>query len=117
MIYKDLKVWQKSMSLVNQIYTVTKEFPDCEKFGLVSQLRRASVSIPSNIAEGYGRGSKLEYSRFAKISRGSVFELDTQLEIAQTQRFLDELTHKNITKNIDEVGRMLKGLINSLERS
>ena len=117
MIYKDLKVWQKSMVLVNQVYEITQGFPESEKFGLISQMRRAAVSIPSNIAEGYGRGSKLEYSRFVKISRGSLFELDTQMEIAKIQDFIDSSIHSDITKIVNEVGKMINGLIKSLERS
>lgn len=94
--YKDLIVWQKSMSLVNEIYLTTKSFPEEEKFSLVSQMRRSAISIPSNIAEGYGRGSKSEYARFVKIARGSMYELDTQMEIAKSQKFLTQENYKNI---------------------
>lgn len=105
------------MVLVDQIYEVSKAFPEEEKFGLTSQMRRAAVSIPSNIAEGYGRGGTKEYSRFVKISRGSVFELDTQVEIARNQNFINETVRINILNNMDEVGKMINGLIRSLEKN
>lgn len=81
--YKELIVWQKSMVLVSDIYKVSASFPDSEKFGLTSQMRRASVSIPSNIAEGWGRLSRKNYIQFLRISRGSLFELETQLLITK----------------------------------
>ena len=112
--YKDLIVWQKSMSLVNEIYLTTKSFPEEEKFSLVSQMRRSAISIPSNIAEGYGRGSKSEYARFVKIARGSMYELDTQMEIAKSQKFLTQENYKNINMRLDEIGRMINGLITAL---
>ncbi|MCM8539020.1 MAG: four helix bundle protein [Lentisphaeraceae bacterium] len=115
--YKDLIVWQKSMKLVSEIYKVTRNFPDTEKFGLVSQMRRSAVSIPSNIAEGYGRGSKVEYARYVKISRGSMYELDTQVEIARTQDFLNNENYKKITGNLEEIGRMLNGLVSALQKT
>jgi len=79
--FKDLKVWQKSMDLAIDIYKATSLFPRDEKFGLVSQIKRCSVSIPSNIAEGSGRGSDKEFNHFLNISQGSAFELETQLII------------------------------------
>lgn len=115
--YKDLIVWQKSMSLVNEIYTITKQFPEEEKFSLVSQMRRSAVSIPSNIAEGYGRGSKTEYARFVKIARGSMYELDTQMEIAKSQTFLTQANYKSILMRLDEIGRMLNGLVTALSKN
>lgn len=112
--YKDLIVWQKSMSLVNEIYFTTKNFPEEEKFSLVSQMRRSAISIPSNIAEGYGRGTKTEYARFVKIARGSMYELDTQMEIAKSQKFLTQENYKNINMRLDEIGKMINGLITAL---
>ncbi|RPI59311.1 MAG: four helix bundle protein, partial [Planctomycetaceae bacterium] len=74
--YKDLQVWQKSMELAGQIYEATQKFPADERFGLTSQLRRAAVSVPSNIAEGYGRGTRKDYKRFLQVARGSLYELE-----------------------------------------
>lgn len=82
MIYKDLEVWKQSMVLVTEVYQATGDFPKEELFGLVSQMRRAAVSIPSNIAEGCGRKNTKEYIQFLYISKGSLFELETQIEIA-----------------------------------
>ncbi|PJC23120.1 four helix bundle protein [candidate division WWE3 bacterium CG_4_9_14_0_2_um_filter_48_10] len=81
--YKELVVWQKSIALVKVIYELTKNFPRSEQFGVVSQMRRAAVSIPSNIAEGYGRKSSKEYKQFYSIAYGSALELDTQLIICR----------------------------------
>jgi four helix bundle protein len=78
--YRDLIVWQKSMSLVTEVYKLTRQLPDEERFGLISQIKRSSVSIPSNIAEGYGRNYRNDYIRFLQISRGSLYECQTQLE-------------------------------------
>ena len=115
--YKDLIVWQKSMKLVSEIYSVTRSFPEEEKFGLVSQMRPSAVSIPSNIAEGYGRGSKVEYARYVKISRGSMYELDTQVEIAKTQDFINIEHYKHLMGNLEEIGKMLNGLVNALQKT
>lgn len=81
--YKDLLVWQKSIDLIVEIYRVTSSFPSDEKFGLVSQMRRAAVSIPSNVAEGYGRGGRKENAQFVNISFGSALELETQIIVSK----------------------------------
>ncbi|GIZ15710.1 four helix bundle protein [Capnocytophaga catalasegens] len=81
--YKELIVWQKAIILVKQIYGITRLFPEEEKFGLTNQIRRSAVSIPSNIAEGYGRGSSKSYLQFLSVARGSLFELESQLYIAR----------------------------------
>ena len=86
--YKDLFIWQKSMVLVTGIYTITKTFPASEIYGLTSQLRRSAVSIPSNIAEGYGRNSTNDYKRFLQIAVGSLYELQTQVEIACNLKYI-----------------------------
>ena len=86
--YRDLIVWQKGMELAKGMYAITRQFPGDEKFGLTTQLRRASVSVPSNIAEGYGRNSTNDYVRFLRMAVGSVFEIHTQLEIALAEEFL-----------------------------
>ena len=87
---RDLIVWQKSMDLVTLIYKIAKYFPDEEKFGLSSQIKRSAISIPSNIAEGYGRNYRKDYSRFLQIARGSLFECQTQLEIGVNLSFTKE---------------------------
>jgi len=109
--YKDLLVWQKSMDLVVEIYKLTSYFPKSEIYGLVSQMRRASVSIPSNIAEGKRRGSLGDYRRFLKISYGSGAELETQIEISKKLSFKENLEFKKVDDLLDEIMRMLNTLI------
>ena len=109
--YRDLKVWQKSMALVISVYTFTKSFPKDELYGLTPQLRRCAVSIPSNIAEGYGRNSTKDYVRFLRIAMGSLFELQTLLEISGK---LDLLGKEGFSEKYEysrEVERMLSSLI------
>jgi four helix bundle protein len=89
--FKDLIVWQKSMELVEKVYKITESFPTKEQFGLISQMRRAAVSIPSNIAEGYGRNSTGSYIQFLSIARGSLLELETQLELSKRLNFINKL--------------------------
>lgn len=113
--YRDLLVWQKAMQLVNEIYALTRSFPSEEKFGLVSQMNRAAVSMPANIAEGWGRLSTRNYLQFLRISRGSLFELETLLLIARNQRFVEEVAAEVLLKKMDELSRMLAGLIKSME--
>lgn len=86
--YSDLLVWQKSLSLVTEVYQISKRFPTDEQFSLTSQIRRCAISIPSNIAEGYGRNSKQDFIRFLRIAMGSLFELQTQLRIANNLNYL-----------------------------
>lgn len=113
--YRDLIVWKKSMLLVTSIYKLTEKFPDDEKFGLTSQIKRSAVSIPSNIAEGYGRNYRKDYSRFLQISRGSLYENQTQMEIAINLLFLNEEDLKEIKELSLEVEKMLNSLIKKLE--
>ena len=113
--YKDLKVWQKAMNLVEEVYRLTANFPREELYGLVSQLNRAAVSVPSNLAEGSSRRSTKEYLRFVRISLGSVAELETQVELAKRLKFITELQQNILTNLLDEVGRMLNGLDKALE--
>lgn len=108
--YKHLKVWQKSIDLSLQIYKVTDAFPEREKFGLTSQMRRAAISIASNIAEGNKRSSNKEFRQFLRISLGSGAELETQRIIANGLGLLDEAAGKQISESIDEIMRMLSGL-------
>ena len=112
--YRDLIVWQKAMILVTQIYKLTRKFPDDEKFGLTSQIKRSAVSIPSNIAEGYGRNYRKDYIRFLQISRGSLFEYQTQLEIAVNLEFLTKDNIIEVTELSIEIEKMLNSLINKL---
>ncbi|UOK41542.1 MULTISPECIES: four helix bundle protein [Flavobacterium] len=113
--YRDLIVWKKSMLLVTSIYKLASKFPDDEKFGLISQIKRSAVSIPSNIAEGYGRNYRKDYSRFLQISKGSLFENQTQLEIAANLSFLNEEELKEIKELSIEVEKMLNSLIKKME--
>lgn len=112
--HRDLVVWQKGIDLVTEVYRLTQKFPDAERFGLVSQLRRASVSVPSNIAEGYGRGSTADYIRFLRASRGSLYEIDTQLLIAARLNYIAQSDYEGILERINECGRMLAALIRTL---
>ncbi|MGA8428955.1 MAG: four helix bundle protein [Candidatus Sulfotelmatobacter sp.] len=112
--YKDLIAWKKGMELVAMIYDATDGFPPHEQFGLVSQLRRAAVSVPSNIAEGRARYSNRDFVRFLRHSRGSL-EIETQILIAQQRRYLPDGTTTQLSQRLDELGRILSGLINSLK--
>jgi len=113
--YRDLIVWQKSMNLVTIIYKLIAKFPDDEKFGITSQIKRSAVSIPSNIAEGYGRNYRKDYSRFLQIARGSLYESQTQLEIAVNLCFINTDDLKEIKELSLEVEKMLNSLIKKLE--
>ena len=110
--HKDLDVWKRSMDLVTEVYKLTQKWPVEEKFGLTSQLRRAVVSIPSNIAEGAARGSTADFSRFLNIAQGSLAEVETQLEIARRVDLTD--TSSLFTNEIISLRRMLSGLKKSL---
>lgn len=114
--FKDLKVWQKSYSLVLDIYKATKGFPKEEKFGLTSQIRRAAVAIPSNIAEGYSRSSIKQYINFLYIAYASGAELETQLMLAKDLQYFTETKFRDIIEKYYEVERMLMALIKSLEK-
>ena len=114
--FKDLKVWQKSYSLVLEIYKATKNFPSEEKFGLTSQIRRAAVSIPSNIAEGYARRYLKQYIQFLYIAYSSGAELETQLMLSKDLEYLMEERFRNLIEKYYEVERMLMALIKSLEK-
>ncbi|MFA8450681.1 MAG: four helix bundle protein [Bacteroidales bacterium] len=109
--FRQLDVWKTSKELANLIYTITKSFPKTELFGLTSQMRRASVSIPSNIAEGIGRGGYNERIRFLCVARGSLFELITQLEIALDQQFVCVDDFDKIYELTDQCGMLINGSI------
>jgi len=113
--FKELLVWQKSINFVTEIYELTNDFPKNEMYGLTSQIRRASISIPSNIAEGNSRRSVADYLQFLKIARGSCAEVETQLIIAQNLKFLNEEHYLKLNQDIIEISKMLNGLINSLK--
>ena len=108
--YRELKVWEKSYNLCVKIYRITRKFPIEEKYVLTSQIRKSALSIPSNIAEGSGRGSDKDFSRFLDISLGSSFELETQLIIANRLRFLDEADFSALSEQLDEEQKMIIGL-------
>ena len=109
--YTKLEVWQKSRAFARDIYQVSGSFPKDELFGLVQQIRRAAVSIPSNIAEGAGRGSQRDRRKFILIARGSAFEVETHLFIAEDLRYVDGAKARELRQRANQIGRMLAGLI------
>jgi len=113
--YKELKVWQKSYQSCLEVYKITKGFPKEEVYGLTSQIRRAAVSVPSNIAEGYGRKTTPEYIRSLYVAYGSNCELETQILLSYDLGYIKNEYMKKIQEDIGEVERMLKALIKSLE--
>ena len=112
--HKNLRVWREAMELVTDVYAATRRFPTYERFGLAGQMQRSAVSIPSNIAEGAARKGRKEYARFLYQARGSLSELDTQLEIAGHLAYLEPAELERIQARLDGVGRMLNGLIASI---
>ena len=112
--YRDLVVWQKSMALITEIYEITRTFPKDETYGIVAQMRRCAVSVPSNIAEGYGRNSSSDYIRFLRIAVDSLYELQTQLEISLNLKYFKENTFKSFYESSREVERMLSSLIRTI---
>ncbi len=114
--YRDLIVWQKAMELVKLIYGLTQNFPREEMFGLTSQIRRAAVSVPSNIAEGQGRSSTKDFLRHLSISHRSLREVETQNLIAEMQGYISAEESKKVMARCSEVGRLINGLSNSLKQ-
>jgi four helix bundle protein len=112
--HKKLNAWSDAVDLAQQIYRVTERFPSSEQFGLTSQIRRAAVSIPSNIAEGAARQTKKEFLNFLHIAKGSLSELDTQLEIARRLEYLDQARWETLDERLERIDRMLSGLVRSL---
>jgi four helix bundle protein len=108
--HRDLIAWQKAMELVSRVYAVTHAFPKDELYGLTSQLRRAAVSVPSNLAEGYSRNSRNEFHHFVGQARGSLAEIETQVEVAGNLGYLSADTCAELQLRVDEVGRLLTGL-------
>src|SRR6266550_4082485 len=113
--YRDLIAWQKAKSLALEVYRDTRKFPKDEMYGLTSQMRRAAVSVPSNIAEGKGRHSHKELVQFLYRARGSLLELETQLSIAHELAYIDTLAFKQLNERVEEVGRVLNGMINAFK--
>ena len=114
--YRDLLVWQKAMDLAEAVYRATEAFQEGERYGLVAQMRRASASVASNIAEGFGRGRKAEFKRYLEIARGSLFELQTQAELARRLGWLKGTLLTETREGSQEVDRLLSGLIRSVRR-
>jgi len=114
--HRDLVVWQKSMDLAVAAYRFTDAFPVHERYGLTSQIRRSSASIPANIAEGYGRESAGAYAQQLKVAQGSLKEFETHVELAHRIGMVDESTLSNVLKNSEEIGKMLRSLIRAIER-
>jgi four helix bundle protein len=112
--FKKLDVWQKSIDFADLVYRSTRLFPDDERFGLTSQMRRAEVSVSSNIAEGSSRFSKADFARFLEIATGSVFEVVSQCFVSRREGFLKEEDFKKLYAAAEEQGRMLSGLRNSV---
>lgn len=113
--FRDLLVWQKSMRFVTEIYEITKQFPREENFGLTSQIRRSTVSVPSNIAEGFGRQGLGDYIRFLNIAIVSLFEMQTQLEISYNLEYTSKEKFEILYENSREIERMLSSLIRKLK--
>lgn len=113
--HKQLEVYQLALKLIKEVYTLTKAFPSDEKYVLVSQLKRTSVSVCSNIAEGSARISKIEKKRFYEIARSSIVEIDTQIEISLLNEYLTNIQIIELEKYLDSIFRMLSKMINNLE--
>lgn len=110
--YYDLDVWKESRKLTNQVYNLTKSFPEEEKFGLTSQIRRCSVSVPSNIAEGCGRQTPKDTTRFLYIAKGSLYELETQVLLSFDQNYISDKDVSEVSKQIIVCKKLLNGFIN-----
>ena len=114
--HKELIVWQRGMELATEIYRSTAGFPKEETYGLTSQIRRSAVSIPSNIAEGHGRRTDIDFARFLRIANGSLRELDTQVILAEKLSYLKQEVSLRLQEQISEVGRLLAGLMAALTK-
>ena len=114
--YRELIVWQKAMILARQAYTLSKALPKSEAYGLLAQIRRAAVSVPSNIAEGHGRLTDSQFRHFLGNARGSLYELQTQLELACDLGYIDREPLRELMAGGAEVGRLINGLVSALGR-
>ena len=115
--FRKLKIWEQGVEIVKEVYKLSQKLPSEEKFGLKSQLSRAAVSIPSNIAECSSRNSEVEFKRFLEIAMGSLFEVETQLIIVQELSLINLEELKNIFELIEKEGKMINGLINTIKNS
>lgn len=115
--FRDLKAWQHAFKLGLEIYRLTLQFPSEERFGLTSQLRRGAVAVPSNIAEGYGRQSQMDYVRFLRIARGALNEIETQLMFALELNYIQQDQFDTARESMQECAKTLGGLIRSVERA
>jgi four helix bundle protein len=113
--FRDLHVWQRSMGLAGQVYKLTEGFPRCEQFGLVSQIRRAAVAVPSNIAEGRGRTGDKSFAFFLSQARGSLYELQTQIELAGDLGFVGKESIQPVMTEAEEIASMIHGLLATLQ--
>ena len=113
--FKELDIWKRSRLFCSQIYAITSKFPESEKFGLTNQLRRASVSIPSNIAEGSSRRTNKDFSRFLEITLGSAYEIETQLTIASDLNFITPEELNNLLSELEEIIKMISKFKSSLK--
>ena len=113
--FRDIKSWSKSHRLALEVYEVSRKFPNDERYGLTSQMRRAAASIPTNIAEGCGRGSEADFARFLHIAAGSASELEYQLLLARDLELLDQQTHERLNRDVTEVKRMHYFFITTLK--
>jgi len=112
--FRDLIAWQLAKGLARLVYEATRAFPNEERFGLAMQLRRAAVSVPSNIAEGRGRGTKKDFAHFLMQARGSLYEVETQIELASDLHYLNNSEAARLLEACNELSRVLNGLINSI---
>lgn len=114
--YRDLEAWKLAIRLTKFIYRASEKFPADERFGLTSQIRRAAVSVASNIAEGWGRGTTSDYARFLRMARGSIFEVETQIVIARELGFIGDEVFNPVDELLRDTGRVLAGLLRSIEK-
>ena len=115
--YRDLLIWQRSIKLVGKCYQLTKLFPEDERFGLTSQLRRAAVSVPANIAEGFGRETTGAFVQFLRTAQGSLKELETHLLIAEEIEIISNQSTAPLLRECDEIGKMLRSFMRSIEKT
>lgn len=115
--FRDLLIWQKSMQLVTEIYTLSNNFPQTETYSLASQLRRSAISIPSNIAEGYGRNGKKDYLKFLNIAVASLFEMQTQIEIAYNLKYINQLQFNKTYEDSKEIERMISAFCRKISQN
>ncbi|MBK9509346.1 MAG: four helix bundle protein [Cytophagaceae bacterium] len=113
--YRELLIWQKSILVVTNIYKLTRDFPKEELFGITSQMRRCAISIPSNIVEGFGRKSQGDFKRFLNISLGSIYELQTQIEISQNLEYLNTENYKYLMESCVELEKMMNSLVSKIK--